>query len=141
MAGAAALALALGVAGPPAGGDEPSAEPASPASQVTYVRVRKKEDRRVVVGVRARDPDATVTEIDISWGDGRGTFYLNRCSAFTDGEEGPHTGKTISFRRLTHRYPRRGKFTMTVTAVSHRCPEHTDEQVGPPVTRKVHIGG
>jgi hypothetical protein len=53
--------------------------------------------------VRARDPDATVTEVDVDWGDRRGTFATNAGVAFADGEEGPHTRKTMGFRRIRHR--------------------------------------
>jgi hypothetical protein len=106
---------------------------------VTYVRARPAGNRRITVGVRARDSDATVTEIEIDWGDGRGVVATNACQAFSDGTDGPHTGKTISFRRIPHRYPRRGKFTLKVTAVSHQCPEHTNEQVGASVARTMRI--
>jgi hypothetical protein len=121
--------------------DEPPARESNPPPHVTYVRVRYLEDRRVELSVRARDPDATVTEVDIDWGDRRGTFATNACIAFVDGEEGPHTGKTISFRRIRHRYAKRGPYKLRVNAVSHLCPEHTGEQVGPRVKRIVRIRG
>ena len=137
--GAAAVLLAFGAFGASAGGDEPAAESASPPPEVTYVRVRHLGNRRVEVSVRARDPNATVTEVDVDWGDRRGTFATNACVAFTDGEEGPHTGKTISFRRIRHRYAKPGRYRMRVNAVSHLCPEQTDEQVGPRTKRIVRI--
>jgi hypothetical protein len=113
----------------------------SPRPEVTYLRIRYLAERRVEVSVRARDPDATVTEVDIDWGDRRGTFATNACVAFADGKEGPHTGSTISFRRIRHRYAKRGNYRMRVSAVSHLCPDHTGEQVGPRVKRTVRIRG
>jgi hypothetical protein len=96
-------------------------------------------DRRVELSVRARDPDATVTGIEITWGDRYGAVADNGCAAFSDGEEGPHTGKTISFRRLRHRYAKAGTYRLRVAAVSHKCPQQTDEQVSVRVKRIVRI--
>lgn len=103
LAGAAVATAGVGHAGAQQGSGEGQG-PAKP--RILSITVKQLSSRTIDVAVRARDRDGTVTDIDIDFGDRRGVNATNFCQAFADGKPGPHTGETITFRRIRHTYAR-----------------------------------
>jgi hypothetical protein len=118
---------------------EPTASE-NPPPKITSLHWKKgpRAGRTATLIVKGRDPNATVTSVLIEWGDGRGVWADNLCAAFRDGKDGPHTGKTISFV-LTHKYVKKGDYSLHARAVSERCPKRTHEQDGPTKKKPVHV--
>jgi len=129
LAGAVVAIAGVGHAGAQQGSVDGQG-PAKP--RILSITIKQLSSRTIDVAVRARDRDGTVTDVNINFGDRRGVVAGNFCQAFTDGKPGPHTGETITFRRLRHTYARTNRtYKLRVKALSQNCPERTQPQEGP----------
>lgn len=92
---------------------------------------RSPGSRKVLLSVSARDPDASVVEVRIDWADGRGVFAGTSCALLEETRPGAHSGRTITFRRIPHTFPKLGRYRIAVRALSQPCPKTGEPQVGP----------
>ena len=116
------------------------------APRVLSVTVAENDKRTLVVSVRARDPNAHVTEVRVDWGDTSGVFATTTCGTLRAGKSRGRAGAVSGFRRLRHTYRRAGPRQLTVSATSVRCPvrgaarpRRSLQQEGPPYVEAVDV--
>lgn len=101
-----------------------------PRARIVSVRwtPHPRAGQRVTIRLAARDPDATVTEWEIDWGDDYGSHATNDCDPAIVGTD-PQPGAIVRVR-VSHRYERPGRYTVRVRPSSRLCDAMSDMQSG-----------